>query len=73
VGQPPPHRAHVLVHVIHPPGGGGRAGHRRVGNDELRDELHPIGAVDLGGRHCQSKSLKPPSAALTSLGLRLIW
>src|SRR5262245_9563455 len=59
IGQAVIGGAHVLAHVIHPRRRGDGAGDRRMRNDELEQELRPVGAIDLRGPCRQRMTLYP--------------
>ena len=50
VGKPALEGAHVLGHVVDSRGGGNGACHCRMRDDELEEELRPVGAVNLAGK-----------------------
>src|SRR5215510_5201974 len=52
--------AHVLAHVIHPRCRRNGAGDCRMRNDELEQELRPVGAIDLRGPCRQRMTRQPP-------------
>ena len=49
LGKPAGRRRDVLAQVIDTGRRGNGAGDRRVGDDELQDELRPVRCADLGG------------------------
>ena len=63
VGQPPGGGAHVLPHMIDAGRRRDGAGHGRMRDDELENELRPARAADLGGPAGQRMALRASGSA----------